>query len=100
MKLVFIAIVFLFIYLSYIFITHEDNSTQTNAVETREPVTKPKTELELLQDKFLQIDINSPELDLPKAIKEIKKARKFYPLDDKLKMIDIELEHKKANQSD
>ena len=29
----------------------------------------------------------------------IKQARKIYPLDDKLKMVDMELEHRRANEA-
>ena len=62
----------------------------------KEMLSKPLKEL---QEIFLAIDINAKELDLDKAIKAIKLARKKYPLDDKLKMVDIELEHRKANES-
>ena len=55
--------------------------------------------LKELQDVFLSIDVNSKNLDLNRAIKAIKQARKQYPLDDKLKMVDIELEHRRANES-
>ena len=55
--------------------------------------------LEELHKVFLGIDINSEKLDLDRAIQAIKQAREQYPLDDKLKMVDIELEHRKANES-
>lgn len=55
-------------------------------------------DLEAVRGKFLQIDINAKDLDLNKTIKEIKEARQIYPLDDKLKMIDLELGHKRANK--
>jgi len=55
--------------------------------------------LEELHKVFLGIDINSEKLDLDRAIQAIKQAREQYPLDDKLKMVEIELTHKKANES-
>ena len=55
--------------------------------------------LKELKVMFLKIDINSKDLDLDEAIKAIKQARKIYPLDDKLKMVDIELEHRRANEA-
>ncbi|WP_294961307.1 hypothetical protein [Sulfurimonas sp.] len=58
-----------------------------------------QTSLKELHQKFLNIDIHSKELDLDKAIQDIKQARKIYPLDDKLKMVDMELENKRANKS-
>ena len=47
---------------------------------------------------FLKLDVHSKNLDLDKAIKDIKKARVEYPLDDKLKTIDMELENRYANE--
>ncbi len=47
---------------------------------------------------FLKLDVHSKSLDLEKAIKDIKKARAEYPLDDKLKMVDMELENRYANE--
>ncbi|MFT5661097.1 MAG: hypothetical protein ACI9TV_001743 [Sulfurimonas sp.] len=55
--------------------------------------------LHAIQKKFMKVDIDNPNINLDAVIKEIKEARKIYPLDDKLKMLDMRLEHKKANQS-
>lgn len=55
--------------------------------------------LHVLQDMFLKIDVHSKELDLIRAIKAIKQARAAFPLDDKLKMVDLELENRKANEA-
>ena len=84
------ALIFLTLFLSLLFgdflvVGKEDKNKQTT--------------LQKLHSKFLKIDVNSEELDLDKAIKDIKQARKKFPLDDKLKMIDIELEHRRANES-
>lgn len=49
-------------------------------------------------DVFLKIDVHSKTLDLDKAIVEIRQARREYPLDDKLKMVDMELENRYANE--
>ncbi len=54
--------------------------------------------LEELRDMFLKLDIHSKEIDLDRRIKDIKKARKRFPLDDKLKMVDMELENRRANE--
>ena len=51
-----------------------------------------------LQDKYKTFDINAKDLDIQAAIKEIKDARKRYPLDDRFKTIEIELENKDANK--
>jgi len=52
--------------------------------------------LEILHDMFLKLDMES--VDLEKAITAIKQARVAYPLDDKLKMVEIELEHRFADE--
>ncbi len=77
-------------------ITKQDNkitssSQASKAIESRS--------LKELQDVFLSIDVDSKNLNLDRAIKAIKQARKQYPLDDKLKMVEIELEHRRANES-
>jgi|GEM_PF-6595219 len=54
--------------------------------------------LDQYHERFLKLDIHSETLDLDKAIKEIKNAREQYPLDDKLKTIDMELENRYANE--
>lgn len=55
--------------------------------------------LKILQNMFLKLDVHSKELDLDRTIKAIKQARVAFPLDDKLKMVEIELENKKANEA-
>jgi len=55
--------------------------------------------LEPLHKEFSKLDINSKDLDLDEAITEIKAARKLYPLDDKLKTVEMGLDHKRANQA-
>lgn len=84
-----IVVIFLFVVaIGAYFISYEEEQAPLNI--------KP---LEKLHRKFLNLDMNDKHLDLKKAIKEIKDARKIYPLDNKLKMVDIELEHKRTNQS-
>lgn len=83
MKLFFISLL-----LTSLFVGCEKNSVQNNNLD----------KLHTLQEKFLKIDINDKNLDLDKYIKEIKEARKLYPLDDKLKMISIELNHRRAQE--
>jgi hypothetical protein len=93
-------VVFLFVLLSFIaisslYISKEDHSLdlEISSLKHADNVT-----LNHLHEKFKNIDMNLSEKDLNKAIEDIKKARKLYPLDDKLKMIDIELEHIKADR--
>jgi hypothetical protein len=71
------------------FLIYEDN---------QEPADHAK--LDALHQNFSHIDINDKNLDLDKSIEAIKEARELYPLDNTLKTIDIELEHKKANHSE
>jgi len=54
--------------------------------------------LKILHKLFLGLDIHSKDLDLEKAMKAIKQARAAYPLDDKLKMVEMELDNKRANE--
>ncbi|EHP29098.1 hypothetical protein SMGD1_0571 [Sulfurimonas gotlandica GD1] len=96
MKLVLFALVFLsFLVISSLYISKEDKSLDKELKSIKHPDTKP---LEELHKKFSEIKINSDELDLNQTIEAIKQARQAYPLDDKLKTIEIELEHKKANE--
>lgn len=55
--------------------------------------------LKILRKVFLSVDVHSKEIDLDATIVSIKRARHAYPLDDKLKMVDIELEHRRANEA-
>ena len=54
--------------------------------------------LTVLHNMFLKLDVHSKELDLARATEAIKQARAAFPLDDKLKMVDLELENRKANE--
>lgn len=54
--------------------------------------------LDEYHDIFLKIDVHSKEINVEKLIQDIKKARAEHPLDDKLKMVDIELENRHANE--
>lgn len=97
MKLFLFVVVLLgFVVMTSLYIAEEDNSLEAELKSIKHIDTKP---LEELHNKFSSIDIDSKDLDLQKSIKEIKKAREQYPLDDKLKMIDMELEHRIANES-
>ena len=97
MKLaLFVFVLLAFVVMSSLYIAEEDNTLEVELKSIKHRDTSP---LIKLREKFSKIDINSEKLDLSQAIKEIKEARKLYPLDDKLKMIDMELEHKRANES-
>jgi len=54
--------------------------------------------LKAYHEYFLNLDVHAKSLDLQKEINAIKKARSEFPLDDKLKMVDIELENRLANE--
>ena len=58
-----------------------------------------KSDLNKLHKKYKKLDVNADDLDLEESIKKIQEDRKHYPLDDKLKTIEMELEHKRANQA-
>ena len=79
-----------------LYIAKEDNSLDEEIKSIKHTDIKP---LEELHKKFSTLDIDAKELDVNSAIKEIKKAREQYPLDDKLKMIDMELENRRANEA-
>jgi len=49
-------------------------------------------------ERFLKLNVHSESLNLDKVIQDVKKARAEYPLDDKLKTIDMELENRYANE--
>ncbi len=93
---IFILILLSFVIISSLYIAEEDNSLEIELKLIKHKDIKP---LIAFHEKFAAIDMKSKELDLNKIIFEIKQARKIYPLDDKLKMLDIELEHRRANES-
>lgn len=95
MRIFLLLVVFIsFVFISSLYISKEDGSLDKELKSIKKIDLKP---LEVLHDKFLNLDIDAKGFDLDKAIKEIKQARKLYPLDDKLKMIDMRLENRKAN---
>jgi len=92
----FLSLLLSFLVLSSLYIAEEDNSLE---VEIKSIKHKDTSTLVILHKKFESLDLNSKDLNLEQAIKDIKGARKAYPLDDKLKMLDMELEHIRANKS-
>jgi len=91
-----VSILLGFLVLSSLYITKEDSSLDKEIKAIKHPNVKPLIEF---HQKFSKIDVHSKKLDLDKLIKEVKQARKLYPLDDKLKTIDMELEDKRANET-
>ena len=85
-----------FVVMSSLYTAEEDNSLEVDLKAIKHPDLEP---LKKLHNKFSKIDINSKELDLTKTIKEVKEARKLYPLDNILLRIDIELENRRANET-
>ena len=97
MKLVLFVLILLgFVVISSLYISEEDNTLEVELKSIKHPDLTP---LKKLHNKFSKIDINSKKLDLNETIIEIKKARKLYPLDNILLRIDIELEHRRANET-
>ncbi len=95
------TILFLILMFAFAFMTFEMvSNNETKIISSSQASQKIKSKsLKELQDIFLSIDVNSKELDIDRAIKAIKQARETYPLDDKLKMVDIELEHRRASET-
>ncbi len=85
-----------FLVLSSLYISEIDNSLE---LEIKSIKHKDNSKLLQLHKKYANLDINSKDLDLEETIKEIKKDRELYPLDNILLRVDIELEHKRANKS-
>ena len=79
-----------------LYIAQEDKNLDTLSVTSKH---KEMTPLEVLHSKFENIDIDAKNLDLDATLIELEEARKLYPLDDKLKMISIELNHQWANKN-
>ena len=92
----FIVLLLSFITISSLYISEEDGTLQKELKSVKHLDTSP---LIRLHKKFSKINIDSNNLNLEEAIIEIEEARKLYPLDDRLKTISIELEHKRANQA-
>jgi biopolymer transport protein ExbD len=93
----FLLILFVIVVITISFsVAEKDKTAQTTKLIAKE---NNLVHLKLLHDKFSKIDINAKDLDLDEMIKEIKEARKIYPIDNILLRIDIELEHRRANES-
>ncbi len=92
----FIALLLSFVVIGSLYISEEDGSLDKELKEIKH---KDNSPLKALHVKFSKLNINSENLDLDKALQEIHQAIKKYPLDDKLKMIKIELENRKANET-
>jgi len=60
---------------------------------------KKTIELDKIYNEFSNLNLKSKSINIDKMIIKVKKARTLYPLDDKLKMIEIELDNKKADQT-
>ena len=92
----FIVLLLSFVTISSLYISEEDGTLEEELKSVKHQDNAP---LIKLHKKFSKIHINSKNLNLEEAIVEIEEARKLYPLDDKLKTIAIELEHRRANQA-
>ena len=92
----FIVLLLSLVSISSLYISEEDGSLEKEIKSVKHKDISP---LLKLHKKFSKININSKNLNLEESIKEVETARKLYPLDDKLKTIAIELEHKRANET-
>lgn len=97
MKLLISIAVFVgFLILGSIYIAEEDNTLEVELSQIKHPDTQ---KIQQLHEKFALLDMDAENFDLNKTIEEVNQARKLYPLDDELKMISIELNHKRANEA-
>jgi len=97
MKLLLLVAIFIsFIIMSSLYISKEDKSLDAEIQGMKH---KYFSDLKVFHMKYERLDINAKDFDLQSTIAEVDRARKLYPLDDKLKMISIELNHKLANES-
>jgi hypothetical protein len=79
-----------------LYIAQEDKSLDKELKAIKHTDGKP---LLKLHEKFSNLDVNAKGFDFNNSLKEIEEAVKLYPLDDKLKTLKIELEHKQANKT-
>ena len=91
------SLFFAFIVMGSLYIAEEDKSLEKEIQAIKHKDNKP---LFKLHEKFLKLDVNAKGFDFNDSLAEIEAAVKLYPLDDKLKTIKIELEHKRANKTD
>ena len=97
MKVALLIILLLsFMVISSLYISEEDGTLNKELKEIKHEDLSP---LKALHVKFSKLNVDSKNFDLDKALQEIHQATKKYPLDDKLKMIKIELENRRANQA-
>jgi len=97
MKLfLYVSIIFTLFFMSLVFIIEGQKEPKHNELKREIKLSS----LDKLHNKFLKIDIDSKNLDINQTLKEIKKARIQYPLDDKLKTIYLELENRYANKQE
>jgi len=92
----FIILLLSFVVISSLYISEEDGSLDKEFQEIKHEDISP---LKALHVKFSKLNIHSQDIDLDKALEEVHLAIQKYPLDDKLKMIKIELENRRANQA-
>ncbi|MBL0708048.1 MAG: hypothetical protein JJW00_03280 [Sulfurimonas sp.] len=97
MQAMFILTIFItFVVMGSFYISKENGNLDKELKNIKTEDVKP---LKTLQDKFSKFKLDDKNFDLQKAIDEVKQARKHYPLDNKLQMIDMKLENKRANES-
>lgn len=82
--------------MSLLYIKEESKNIEMDKESIEHNITSPLT---VLHSKFENLDLEATGLDLEKNLAELEEARKLYPLDDKLKTMSIELNHKLANQT-
>ena len=90
-----LALLFGFLVMGSLYIAEEDKTLERELSQIKHPDTQT---IHQLHEKFALIDMDAQDFDLNKTIQEVNQARKWYPLDDELKIISIELNHRKAEE--
>ena len=93
----YLLLLLVFVVMGSLYIAEEDKSLDKELQGIKHKNIKP---LVKLHEKFSKLDVNAKGFDFNDSLAEIEAAVKRYPLDDKLKTLKIELEHKRANQTD
>jgi len=92
----YIVILLLFIVMSSLYISKENNSLDSELKKIKHIDLKP---LAIFHQNFLNLDMSAKDFNLTNSLNEVNKALVFYPLDERLKTIKMELMTKKADEN-
>jgi hypothetical protein len=93
---IYLGVLLAFLILGSLYIGEEDNTLEAELSQIHHPDLKT---INHFHEKFAHLDMDAQNFDLNKTIHEVEEARKLYPLDDKLKMIDMELNYRRAQKA-